>query len=289
MSDVNTLLRDRAVQFKVDAETCIQCGLCAKDCPMAIIDTESEVLPQLVDEAACIRCQHCFAVCPTASLSLLGKDPGEAGDLKNNLPSGDQLITLIKGRRSVRQYKDENLPGELIEVMLETVWHAPTGQNSQQNMITVIDDKDAVAALRDEIYTKVKTALQNGELADHPAGEYLAMAVDIRETSGVDIIFRGAPHVLLITSPESSPSPVQDTNIALAAFDLLAPAMGVGTLWNGMLKWSLGLFPELLEKLDIPEDHHLGYAMVFGKPAVHYQRTAERGPASINKISHWQT
>lgn len=289
MSDLNIPLMDRAVVFKVDRETCIKCGLCAKDCPMGIIDWEVDDFPKLVEETACIRCQHCFAVCPTASLSLLGKDPAEAGKLKNYLPSGEQLITLIKGRRSVRQYKDENLPAGLIEVMLETVWHAPTGQNGQQNMITVIVNKETVAAMRDEVYAKVKTALQNSELAGHPAEEYLKRAVDIKETSSVDIIFRGAPHVLLISSPLNSPCPVQDTNIALATFDLLAPAMGVGTLWNGMLKWSLGLFPERLEKLGIPKDHHLGYAMVFGKPDVHYQRTAERGPANINKISHWQT
>ena len=34
--------------------------------------------------------------------------------------------------------------------------------------------------------------------------------------------------------------------------------------------------------LGIPEDHLIGYVMVFGKPAVHYARTVQHGPALIN-------
>ncbi len=287
MTDETPAITDADVQFEVDKETCVKCGLCAKDCPFGIIKAEPDDFPKLIDEDTCIRCQHCFAVCPTASLSVLGKNPANAGKLRKNLPVKEQLITLIKGRRSVRQYKDENLPIELIQEMLETIWHAPTGHNSQQNLLTVIDDKDVVGNMRDEVYEKIKDALHKDSLKDHPAGEYFSMAVQMREELGVDIIFRGAPHVLLISSPENGASPIQDTNIALVTFDLLAPTMEVGTLWNGFLKWVLGLFPDLKTKLGIPEDHHIGYSMVFGKPAVKYQRTVERGPARINTVSHW--
>lgn len=287
MPQETPVIADTDVQFKINEETCVKCGLCAKDCPFGIIKAESEEFPELIDEKTCIRCQHCFAVCPTASLSILGNEPTDARRLRKNLPEKDQLITLIKGRRSVRQYKDENLPKELIDEMLDAVWHAPTGHNSQLNLFTVVDDKETVAKIRDEIYIKLRNLSEKDALKDHPAGEFLTMAVEMRDEMGVDIIFRGAPHILLISSPENGPSPVQDTQIALTTFDLLAPTMGVGTLWNGMLKWTLGLFPEIRSKLGIPEDHHIGYSMIFGKPAVKYQRTTERSPARVNKVAVW--
>ncbi len=287
MTEVTPAIAEADVQFTINEETCVKCGFCAKDCPFGIIKAEPEEFPVLLDEKTCIRCQHCFAVCPTASLSILGKDPEEATQLRKNLPEKDQLITLIKGRRSVRQYKDENLPAELIDEMLDAVWHAPTGHNSQQSLLTVVDEKETVAKIRDEIYTKLKDVLKKDGLKNHPAGEYFAMAVQMRDELGVDIIFRGAPHILLISSPENGPSPVQDTHIALTTFDLLAPTMGVGTLWNGMLKWALGLFPEIKTKLGIPEDHLIGYSMIFGKPAIKYQRTTERSPARVNKVAAW--
>ena len=276
-----------AVQFSVDQETCVKCGMCAKDCPFGIIAQEEDRFPTLSDENMCIRCQHCFTVCPTGSLSVLGNDPKEATTLKGNLPTQEQLITLIKGRRSVRQYLDESLPQETIDQLLEATWHAPTGHNFQQNLLTVVDNKETVDKVRTEIYQKIEQALAENMLDGHPAKDYFGMAVQMRKHAGADIIFRGAPHILVISSPENGASPVQDTIIALTTFDLLAPTMGVGTLWNGMLKWCLGLFPDIQEKLGVPNDHHIGYAMVFGKPAVNYQRTAVRNPVRVNRINDW--
>ena len=47
---------------------------------------------------------------------------------------------------------------------------------------------------------------------------------------------------------------------------------------------ALAVCPEILETLRIPDDHTLGYAMLFGRPAVHYQRPARRGPARVNML-----
>ena len=40
-----------------------------------------------------------------------------------------------------------------------------------------------------------------------------------------------------------------------------------------------------IEKLGIPEDHHIGYMMVFGKPAIKYHRTVQRGDAQVNRVT----
>ena len=104
------------------------------------------------------------------------------------------------------------------------------------------------------------------------------------QEEGKDIIFRGAPHLLLTSAPKSSPCPVQDTHIALATFQLMAHARGVGTVWDGLFMMVLSLLPSLSGRLGIPDDHIPGYAMAFGEPAVEYHRTVQRGPAQVNVV-----
>ena len=117
------------VQFEIDEERCTQCGECADECPSGVIMMDD--YPQLSNEERCSRCQHCLAVCPEAAVSILGKNPDNSTKLEGNIPEPDKLATLIKGRRSVRRYKKQDLPGNLIDELLEVSWHAPTGVNNQ--------------------------------------------------------------------------------------------------------------------------------------------------------------
>lgn len=53
-----------------------------------------------------------------------------------------------------------------------------------------------------------------------------------------------------------------------------------------MLTWCVrDSSPAFAARLGIPEDHKIGYAMAFGKPAVRYQRTVQHSPANINVIN----
>jgi nitroreductase len=109
-----------------------------------------------------------------------------------------------------------------------------------------------------------------------------ARFVKLWQDKGVDVLFRDAPHLVLTSAPVKCPTPLADCIIALTYFELFAQSLGVGTLWNGLLKWAVDeLAPELRLRLGVPEDHQLGYAMVFGRPAVDYQRTVEKGAAKL--------
>lgn len=61
--------------------------------------------------------------------------------------------------------------------------------------------------------------------------------LDALET-GRDNLFRGAPHLLIASSPKTAPSPEADCFIALTYFELLAASMGLGTVWSGLAKWA---------------------------------------------------
>jgi len=271
------------LQFQIDEERCIQCGECVADCPAGVISLKE--YPVITDEEGCIRCQHCLAVCPTGAVSILGINPDESISLGGNMPDPARLETLIKGRRSVRRYSGRDLDPEVIDELLDIAWHGPTGVNAQSVLFTVVREKEAMKTLRQEVMAQLAQLKDEGKLPPGFVGQYIGGAVKAWQEKNIDVIFRGAPHLLITSAPKGSPCPVQDTHIALTTFQLMAHARGVGTVWDGMFMMALSLLPDLGARLGIPEDHLVGYAMAFGEPAVEYHRTVQRGKAMVNVVN----
>ncbi len=272
------------LDFKVDRDKCISCGGCAADCPALIIDMQAGYpLIHATKEKQCYRCQHCLAICPTGAVSILGRDPAASQPLAGNLPQPDQLSTLIRGRRSVRRYLDEELPSELIDELLATAWHAPTGHNARQINFYVVSDRNVMAELREAAYRGIRENVENGQL---PARlSFFRDFVPAWEQSGIDVIFRGAPHLLIATAPKRVAAPEADCLIALTSFELLAQTQGVGTLWNGLAKWTFErIVPQLRSRIAIPADQTIGYCMSFGLPAMAYHRTVQYDAAPVIRI-----
>ncbi len=272
------------IDFKVCQAKCIKCGQCVSDCPARIIAME-DGNPFITEEkeALCYKCQHCLSVCPTASISILGYDPQNSLPLTGTLPDSVQMELLIKGRRAVRHYMPENLEPEIMKQLLDVACYAPTGRNSRQVRFTVVDDRATLTGIRDEMMAKlVKISHETG----FPEGmEFFATYVRQWEEEGIDFVFRGAPHFIIVSAPKNVVTPVEDCLIALTTFELYAQALGVGTVWDGLAKWLISeLMPEFKARLGIPEDHVFGYAMAFGKPAVHYSRTTQHEPAGVHFV-----
>jgi ferredoxin len=273
------------LNFKIDGEACTGCGTCVEDCPALIISMD-DGLPGIEEniEQYCIRCMHCVAVCPEGAVSIHEYSP-EQGDRfePDRLPDPASLELLIKGRRSIRAYRDTNVDSALIDKILEVASHAPSGHNDRGLLYTLIDDKDGIDALRDEVFTGVEKRMENGTLPKD--SEMFREIIEMWKMSGKDILFRGAPHLLVVSAPEDNAAPLHDAVIALTTFELYARDCGLGTIWNGLATLVISeLVPELRDSLGIPKDHRIGYVMGFGFPDVHYARTIERGAPRINRV-----
>jgi nitroreductase len=274
------------LDFTVDIETCIGCGQCSTDCPAMIISMETGVPTIEQDlEQFCIRCMHCVAICSEGSASIHGYGPNDGIPLSvKKLPTPEQLEMLIMGRRSMRKYQDKNIDPSVIEKLVEVASHAPSGHNDRQLLYTLVDDKGVVYDLREEAFAGLEKLIKEGKL---PEG--MEMFVDIIEAwkkSGTDILFRGAPHLLIVSAPNENAAPLHDSIIALTTFELYAQSCGVGTIWNGLATLTITeLVPSLKKRLGIPEDHKIGYVMGFGYPAIQYERTINRGKPRINRVN----
>jgi ferredoxin len=271
------------LQFHVDETRCIHCLSCVADCPSRIIEGRRDTFPSIVagKDDACIHCQHCLAVCPTGAISIFGRNPDDSLPLTQDvLPSYTQLSRLLRGRRSVRQYKDENVDPALLRELLTTLANGATGVNRSELTFHVIADKAVMARFQDQVMAGLSAAMAEGTLPARYA--YLQATLSWRRDYAIQLLFRNAPHLLIVSAPPDAPCPAQDVALTLANFDLLAQSAGLGAVWWGMMMMVLDIVPALKTFLDLPADH-LCYGMLFGIPAVQYHRTVQRDDGAIIK------
>ena len=268
-------------ELKIDEEKCIHCGLCIKDCPACCIAIEDDGVPHFKkdSEGICIKCQHCLAACPVGALGIWGKNPNDSQSLGN--VSSDDLLSLIKSRRSVRAYKPENLDNERMNKMKDMLKWVPTGCNFHNMHFSFVDDIEVMDDLRNKINTRLIKILDNS-FAKSVLGHFSSYRDALIE--GEDVIFRGAPHMVIVSTPLSAPCANEDPIIALSYFDLYAQSLGVGTLWCGFATMCFKLFPDMCEYIEVPDGYKVSYVMLFGVPDVKYARTTQPEDFSMNSV-----
>ena len=132
-------------EVTIDSERCKKDGLCAMICPVAVIQQDEKVtVPKISDEhlERCIACGQCMAICRHGAIShsefpatTIQAIPFE------QMPTQEQVLTLLKTRRSIRAFRDKPLPKESIEKIIEGARFAPSGHNSQSTEFLVVQDR----------------------------------------------------------------------------------------------------------------------------------------------------
>ena len=263
-------------KINIDREKCIHCGLCISDCVSSCIDFDDEKFPQMTDEERCLACQHCLAICPTGALSFNDKSPENSEDT-----GVSDLLSLIKSRRSVRQYSDEEISEEMFQKLKDMLPYIPTGCNSRGLHFTFIEKKSAMDIIRNRVNELILKGLNNKLL--EPLIKKFERYKDAF-IKGEDVIFRGAPHMVVVSSKVTAPCATVHPIIALSYIELYAQSLGLGTCWCGFAQVCLKIFPEICEMLEIPPKYAPVYVMLLGNPKVKYQRTIQPEPYKINSI-----
>ncbi len=257
-------------RFTVDGKKCTACGLCAQDCPARIISIKNNMAAiEPEKDGECLCCQHCMAVCPTGAASVAGRSPAASRSVEAFNPPA--LENLIRARRSVRRFAPGVVDEARFRRILDVVANAPTGVNIRHRRFTAILDPDVMADFRDRV---TRTLVENPGAIPEDSSWIVDMAKSWRD-GGEDEILRNAPHMLVVTAGPEGVCKVADCIIALSYFDLYAQANGIGTTWCGIVEAILRCFPESRKWLGIPDDHEIGYAMLFGPAGVHYARTGQ--------------
>lgn len=265
-----------------DHDRCQHDGACAAVCPRRLIAFDPvEKLPQATPQAPdlCIRCGHCLAVCPAQAVTLTGVSPGDCPPLEPaRLPSYESLDHLMRGRRSIRVYKDKPVEEAVLARLMDTCRYAPTGSNSQRVQWVVVTDRERLHFLAGLVVDWMREAVARGdELAKILRLEVVAAAWD----RGEDRITRGAPCLLLTHVPRLSSMPKENCVIAMTYLDLAASALGLGTCWLGYMMHAAPERQPLREALGIPPENDPHGAMLLGYPRYKYQRIPPRQEAKV--------
>ena len=151
-------------------------------------------------------------------------------------------------RRSVRAYKSDMVPKEIIEKIAEAGTYAATGMNRQSPIIIAVTNKE----LRDRL---------------------TAMNAKIMGTDTDP--FYGAPVVLIVLADKSMPTYLYDGSLVMGNLMLAAHAYGVDSCWIHRAKeeFETAEGKEILDSLGITGDYEgighciLGYAKTEPAPA----------------------
>jgi nitroreductase/NAD-dependent dihydropyrimidine dehydrogenase PreA subunit len=288
-------------RITIDAARCTRCGTCAATCPEAIFAAgEADATPKIVHESVCTSCGHCVAICPHDAIHHSDFPEGSIRPVDHDrLPSHEQVLELLRARRSLRDFEDEPVERELLEKVLDAARFAPTAHNTQSTEYIVIQDKAALdqvseltaryfAAIAKQIrnpLTRVFVRMMSGSTYESVLGLLpdLEMLVEAAH-EGKDLILRGAPCLVVCHAEVSVHFPDQNATLALHNATLAAETLGLGSFHLGYIVGACKRDKRIARLLDIPKNHEVYGAMAFGHPKRRFTKWIERKPPRVRWV-----
>ena len=256
----------------IDEKKCIGCGLCAADCiaQNIVIEEKARV------KQDCFQCGHCVAVCPQGAVSIPEYDMAdvEEYDADSFTLQPEAVLHSIKFRRSIRNYKPEAVPEDVLRTLAEAGRYTATAKNSQSNGFVFVQNE--MAELKDRVWQFIDDiAHKDIREIDKAFLPYLVFNQRRKKDAGDDYLFRNAPVVLYVVSDSAL-----DAGLAAQNMEMMGVSLGLGMLYNGYLARVSDANEELKQWLGIG-DRTIRACMLLGYPAVHYARTAPRKTADV--------
>ncbi|MCC6448224.1 MAG: 4Fe-4S binding protein, partial [Chitinophagaceae bacterium] len=155
MSLITTRTSENAT-VEIDYSKCNHCGLCVNVCKdLTLLIKDEKVIINSEPLFGCIGCGQCVAICPNEAITLDGRTL--TMEVFIQLPPKEQradyqsLYPLLLSRRSVRDFKDKEIPVESINKILDCSSTAPMGIPPSDVEVLVINGKDKVKKFSDNV------------------------------------------------------------------------------------------------------------------------------------------
>lgn len=266
----------------IDREKCNQDGICVSECPARILlmdEKENFPFPSPEFEEFCIRCGHCVTVCPTGALRLDWLEPEDCRNMDKDLAlTAEQAEQFLRGRRSVRSFKEKTVSREILEKLLEVACSAPSAKNMQPWHWIVVQEPKEVRRLAGLVVEGMRAFLELNPEEGKTRGYQRVVAA---WEGGLDRVCREAPHLIIVHAEQDWTFAPEDTALALSLLDLYATSIGLGVCWGGYLYKAVNAFPPLFEALGLPEGHLAFGAVMVGYPKFKYQRIPVRNQPRV--------
>lgn len=277
----------------INPDLCKRCFTCTEVCPILIFaKKDKESIPDILEDNLpfCLLCGHCAAICPAGAITHDSYPPDSIVPAKKEaLPSAEQLIEMLRMRRSIREFKDKPVERELIERVLDVARCAPSDHNSQSTEYIVVQDRstlDKIIQLSSAYYENLVETLQNMADQDGEKPAFLLELegfVDILKT-GKDLILCDAPLFIAFHAEESMGFPAENANIALCYAMLTGMSLGVGSFYTGFVVMACKDDRAIPQLLSLPNNHQIYGGLAMGYPMFKYKNWIERKPPKVKWI-----
>lgn len=148
------------------------------------------------------------------------------------------LLDILLKRRSIRKYKNEEIPREKLEMIIQAGLLSPSGRSRKPWEFIVVEDKETLSKL--------------SKARDHGAA--------MLEGAGAAIV--------VFANPELTDVWTEDASIVMSNMHLMAASVDVGSCWiQGRLRVAAdGRSTEdyIKELLDVPENYKLEAMLSLG-------------------------
>jgi nitroreductase len=197
----------------------------------------------------------------------------------------NEVLKNIQTRRSVRSYKDEKIPEDIIRELLKVATLAPNGVNFQGLRFVVMQNREKI----DKYATAAKEMSKANFIKVRDAAtEPLQMeAMDrmVKMLSNPDLnVFYSAPLVIFIFTALGTLTPVEDASLAAENMFLYAHSVSIGSCWIGFGK-VLQFYPEFMAEAEVPPGHILVAPLVFGYPKKEMAKSHRKEPQVFKWIN----
>ena len=248
----------------IDTDLCTACKLCSQVCirdNIAVDDFAVEIGDN------CFECGHCMAVCKVSAITLKSfedhKDKIQDYDSKNIPVEYDDLLQLLKQRRSIRWFKNKKIDNETFDKLFEGAYYSPSAQNEQDVEFVVVDEKldDFMNLVYDIIKVDDDKFFRIKEFA-----EYLK---DSSTKKLHTLLWEGKQLILTFSTDKTS------AVIANTRLELLAYSLGLGGFYSLFILKADELdhnkLMEFFPKID--KNKHMYSTFIIGYPKVRFRRT----------------
>lgn len=289
------------MKISIKDNLCIKCGTCVLACPSRLlVQTCKECSPAVPADEACVSCGHCAAICPTGAVSHSDFPAGRIKTIDRSLiPAPEQVVSLLRARRTIRAFLDKPVEKALIETILDAANTGPTPHNAHRVEYVVVQDRETVKKMLGtlaESYGKTIFLLKNPaalEGVPAPVRERVLSARPMlpvmekiagRIKAGDDILQRGTPSVLVLYAPKAPVDfwgPRIDVTIALQNASLAATSLGLGRCELGYLEIAVAANPQIQSLLGITEDRAIYGVMAVGYPKYEFGNWIQKPVAKV--------
>jgi nitroreductase len=165
--------------------------------------------------------------------------------------------TLLKNRRSIRDFQNKDVPTTIIKEILQDTCLAPTASNNQPCRFIIIQNRDYIKKISGESKKCLLDDLvQNPEL---PLKQYEAALRDEQFN-----VFYNAPCLVLFVGPKDAHSIDVDCGLTVAYFMFSATSRGLGTCWIGLGAHIRN--KKILNEIGMPSGYQIVAPVIVGYP-----------------------